>query len=204
MATFPSATAAIWPTRLRAFTGGDQEVFNCPSHDERCRWVKGAPPDAAGVATAAQAPFGYEIGEPILEISTRFFSYGYNVCGTMQDAESDRGLGSYVNLIEHFGRPPPRELKASRVRKPAEMIAIGDSAGDGSWDLLLTAALAGGMPGKVHGGMSNILFCDGHVQPYRPDDLVLPKSGSSTPEGAARWVEIARLWNNDNTGPGGD
>src|SRR5437764_12689284 len=31
---------AIWPTRLRAFTNGDQGIFYCPARDESAEWPK--------------------------------------------------------------------------------------------------------------------------------------------------------------------
>lgn len=63
---------AIWPVRLRSFTGGEQGVFFCPAQDERCEWRRVAPdPGISGRANEAHARFGYEVGEPLLDRVTR-------------------------------------------------------------------------------------------------------------------------------------
>ena len=185
----------VWPVRLRAFTGGDQGVFYCPSQDERCRWVKGAlPPDPADAANAAQAKLGYEIGERVLWVNGVPFSYGYNARGC--GAPGARALGYFVGAFDD------RELPAPRVRIPSEMVAIADSDGDGRFDLEINpldpAAFPGRVhPGRVHFGGPNVLYCDGHVQWSPLEDLVLLSSPTSAAE-AERWGRTVRMWNCDH------
>src|SRR2546425_1045098 len=93
---------AIWPVRLRPFLGGNQEVFYCPSQDERCRWQKQyvGPVPRAG---PDDVPFGYELGERAIDGRT-YFSYGYNAIGASTKIWGNighvydgthRGLGSW-------------------------------------------------------------------------------------------------------------
>jgi prepilin-type processing-associated H-X9-DG protein len=89
-------------------------------------------------------------------------------------------------------------IKATRVKKPAEMIAIADSNGEFG-NFLMTAAewqaympdASGRVPGSIHQGGANVLFCDGHVQWYLQKELLV-----------ADWQRgnepIRRFWNNDN------
>ena len=190
---------AIWPTRLRALLNGDQRVFHCPSRDAEFEW--GAPGGPA-VASADQATpllsmFGYVPGEPLLRPNQRF-SYSYNVWGDGSTAslptDKQRGLGGTVSAP---GRDPRfREMAASRIRAAAEMIAITDSNGDGYGDFGVSSYRDSEpmWPGRVHGGGANVLFCDGHVQWYRQEDLLLvAEPGRSLEDDARR-----RMWNNDN------
>jgi prepilin-type processing-associated H-X9-DG protein len=182
---------AVWPTRLRAFTGGEKRVFNCPAQDERCYWTDaGTGPPASPEQASC---FGYEVGEPLLLNWGTYFSYGYNLWGT-----GDRGngqiqaLGAYISI----GRNTPREralveVPASRVKCAAEMIAVADTyVADAVWDFGIDGPpdLANGRnwPGTIHRGGANVLFCDGHVAWYVQRDLV-----GYTPQ-------ARRMWHNDH------
>lgn len=190
---------AVWPVRLRAFMAGGQDVFHCPSQDERCRWVKGAnPAGPADAATAVHGAFGYEFGERVLWADQTWFSYGYNYGGTSSAFGVQRGLGWLVNAY----RPVESawydfELKASRVRVPSEMIAVADTTADGQGDYAIDPWNDFQYPGKVHRGGANVLFCDGHVQWHRLDELALVWP-TDTAAGTRRWVQVARRWNNDH------
>ena len=61
-----------------------------------------------------------------------FFSYGYNGWGVKRFSNPHLGLGG------HTGDPRWHELHASKLKKPDDMIAIGDSFSDGIWDTWLT------------------------------------------------------------------
>ena len=193
--------AAIWPVRLREFTGGSQHVFYCPSQDERCIWDKGPPRPGEAWATSLEARFGYEVGERVLHRDRTYFSYSYNVWGATGSVGSPRegthkGLGYYVSAgtqaDKSFG-----ELRANRVRVPADMIAITNSTADGGYDFSVSAHREGPpthWPGKVHNGGSNVLFCDGHVTWYPRADLLFTTAGGGVPEENGR----RRMWNNDH------
>jgi len=189
---------AIWPTRLRVFLGGDQDLFYCPSQDERCRWRK-ADTAPGPVAQTLHTWFGYEPGERLL-LNNQYFSYGYNGWGTYTNGPSDpyKGLGPHVEAVSP--EPLYRELKASRVRLPADMIAVADSKADGWTDLWISPipTAAGEPPGSVHRGGANVLFCDGHVGWYQQRDLRKPTSFGSAEE-RLRWFANERLWNYDHS-----
>jgi prepilin-type processing-associated H-X9-DG protein len=184
---------AIWPTRLRMFTGGDQGVFNCPSQDERCRWNKGAPAYVGPRADERYTNFGYEVGEPFLLVGAlqpdgTYFSYGYNHWGTVPGL----GLGHHT-VIDHPELAVHPELHASRVRSPQDMIAIADASAGGMYAFIIRPGFAQFYPARVHGGGANVLFCDGHVQWYLQRDLVA--GAPQTPE----YERIATMWNNTHT-----
>jgi prepilin-type processing-associated H-X9-DG protein/prepilin-type N-terminal cleavage/methylation domain-containing protein len=201
--TAPPQFAALWPVRLRMFTG-DRGVFHCPAQDERCAWR----PDRPGPrATAYFTGFGYEVGESLLNWDTSFFSYGYNIWGTAAGGsiydngrDGQRGLGFAVISRD----PPParladrdrnRELRASRVKRPSEMIAIADTTVDGYWDFAIIPHNSGpwANAGGVHGGGANVLFCDGHVTWHLPKDLIVNFDPFDPTDAGRR-----RLWNHTN------
>jgi prepilin-type processing-associated H-X9-DG protein/prepilin-type N-terminal cleavage/methylation domain-containing protein len=196
---------AIWPVRLREFTGGEQGVFYCPAQDERAEWKKFAPePGAPGRATEVQARFGYEVGEPLLDVRTAYASYGYNGWGATEynaspPSDHHKGLGDLL-----VAAPLPFEnyceLRASRVRKPAEMIAIADTTAElpGVFGVRPNDSTGGARPGTIHNGGANVLFCDGHVQWY-PQKALLVTYDRNVPGEAF----VRRMWNNDHRVGGG-
>jgi prepilin-type processing-associated H-X9-DG protein len=196
---------ALWPVRLRPFTSGNQDVFHCPAQEDECRWQTIAPePGAPARATEEIAAFGYELGEPLLFREGTRFSYGYNCLGAgswdYSPNEGHLGLGEALML-----HPKPfmqaRELPASRVRKPAEMVAIVDTQADGMFDFTATciAARPTDRPAGIHNGGCNVLFCDGHVQWYRLPEILVTYGTYVKSENNTR-----RLWNNDNRPHSGD
>jgi prepilin-type N-terminal cleavage/methylation domain-containing protein/prepilin-type processing-associated H-X9-DG protein len=205
---------AVWPTRLRKYMKGSQGVFRCPTQDPAFyEWQKNAtnPP----VATNMDSGFGYEPGERLLLVNdtasykATYFSYGYNDWGAGQDPTSgvitrdgvpnpgdkQRGLGGDVN------DPGGKELKSSRVRKSAEMIAIADNNPDGKYDFNIDPRNPTESPGTLHKGGANFLWCDAHVSWMAQAEYVLynPKNPSiKYPAGTAPWNRVAPMWNNDH------
>jgi prepilin-type processing-associated H-X9-DG protein len=176
---------------------GIEKLFWCPANEEGFSWQVryGAP--GGKFATSSDNGFGYATGEMLLQVDRVPFSYGYNDWGLFPPANgpTQKGLGG--DIVYPRPNPDPAqyglEVKASRVRKPAEMIAIGDNTTDGSWDYNIDPTTASEFPGKIHRNGANILFCDGHVQWYLQKDLVNVKS--TDPNGSA----MNRMWNNDNS-----
>jgi prepilin-type processing-associated H-X9-DG protein len=204
----PTGEYALWPVRLRAFMGGDQTSFYCPSADERCEWKKDGPAPY-GRATAHQPGFGYEAGEPLLDWARSFFSYGYNAWGAggvgVDDTFAQRGLGPAV-MPRHLPLTPRdrdryREMRVTRVRRPARTIAIADSTPDGFWDFGVLPNVSDGrhghLPrwvGTLHRGGANFLFCDGHVEWYPRSEHLLDGQRPDKIEKRAIWC----MWNNDH------
>lgn len=205
-----AAGFAVWAPRVRMFLGGESGVFNCPSQDGRCEWRRNAPATASRAA-AGHTDFGYHEGEPIITLYGSFFSYGYNVWGTGGNGDVVMGRGSpHLGLGEFVVRDPNhsgrhRELKASRVKRPAEMIAVADSTADGAWDYAIVPRNEGydllpapPVPGSVHRGGANVLFCDGHVQWFNQRDVTLKSEPNPSDESRKRMERIRRMWNNDH------
>ena len=195
---------AVWPTRLRKYMKGATGVFKCPTQDVSFEWKNGntEPP----VATIGDTGFGYNEGESLLMVHNGRFSYGYNDWGTGQDpatqtfqkdgpGTSQRGLGGDVD------DPGGRELKATRVKKPVDMITIADNTPDGSYDFNVDPRNFKEAPGKIHRGGANILYGDGHVSWKHQKELVLYRLDNPTiryPATSIQWQTIAPQWNNDH------
>jgi prepilin-type processing-associated H-X9-DG protein len=191
---------AVWPVRLRALLNNDQGIFHCPQQDSEFEW-RPQSGTGAGFATAADAGWGYNVGEKLMERNTFPFSYGYNDWGASltQPAtapNTQRGLGG------DLWNPNSRELKASRVRRPAEMIAIADNTPDRNWDFNIEPHNQAEALGNIHNGGANILFCDGHVQWYPQQDFMLYDIRNPTIRwnfpSTPQWKRVAPFWNNDN------
>jgi prepilin-type processing-associated H-X9-DG protein len=127
-----------------------------------------------------------------------------------------RGLGgmvgfSYLPAIEIWTM---REVKASRVRVPSDMIAITDSGPHSSVPgsiadcfVVMPVPLRKsywtfGPPGRVHAGGANVLFCDGHVRWFPAEDLIVNDLQAIYSEyrlpNSERDTAVARMWNIDH------
>jgi len=188
---------AAWPVRLRPFVGGQRRVFDCPSQDERCAWTDPAPVNDLR-ATDYYRGYGYEVGERLILSYSHFFSYGYNYGGA-NGSDGSLADGTYKGLGDVTGGDAVLmrlrgELRASRVRVPAETVAITDSTADALADFVVRpiADAPRGLPGRVHNAGANALFCDGHVQWYPQKDLVIRDV-----DDPSEWHKV-RMWNNDH------
>jgi prepilin-type processing-associated H-X9-DG protein/prepilin-type N-terminal cleavage/methylation domain-containing protein len=193
-----SITYAVWPTRLRGYLNNNQGVFFCPAQESGFEWQVTSNNTGANYASATDTRYGYNGGELLLNVFTVPFSYGYNDwgCSPIQPAPKDlqRGLGGDL-----WNANTP-ELKSGRVRKGAEMIAIADNTVDGVWDFNIDPMNPAEAPGKVHNKGCNVLFCDGHVQWYTQQEVVVydVKTRALLPTGTDQYNRVARMWNNDN------
>jgi prepilin-type processing-associated H-X9-DG protein len=201
---------AAWPTRLRRYMKGNTSVFRCPSQDPGSfEWKQNdtTPP----VAGPAENGYGYNVGETLLLRDSGKFSYGYNDWGAGQNPPTMPPLiiqdGSPTPSSRQLGlggdlwTPGGRELKASRVRKSAEMIMIADNTPDGVWDFCIDPRNHKEAPAPIHNRGSNVLWCDGHVSWKHQKELVLfnPNNPSIVyPPNTPIWNQNAPQWNNDN------
>jgi prepilin-type N-terminal cleavage/methylation domain-containing protein/prepilin-type processing-associated H-X9-DG protein len=122
-------------------------------------------------------------------------AYGYNFSETFWGIPNHqcRGLGGFTSALSGVGSP----LKESQVAIPSDMIAITDSVvlgtgpdsntfGSGyllvSHDALSVPLFVGGsdnkavdaglrLSGRRHSGRWTALFCDGHIESLKTDDL---------------------------------
>jgi len=191
---FGSKIYAVWPTRLRNLMNGNQAVFFCPAQEPGFEWPIRT---TGGDAKDADSGFGYNTGEYLLDVFKIPFSYGYNDWGIDREGQGSRpvkdqrGLGG--DLVP--SNPNLREMRASRVKKAAEMIAIADNWTDGNWDYNIDPLNPTEYPGKIHSKGANVLFCDGHVQWYTQKELTNVGPG---PGGTPAQIQMNRMWNADN------
>ncbi|WP_276607578.1 H-X9-DG-CTERM domain-containing protein [Limisphaera ngatamarikiensis] len=136
-----------WPAHMLPYTSSNTTVFRCPSTG----------PEFEGPTN--HSPRGYPFPFNI-DIGTSRFSHGYNQWGFA--AFSGYGLEA----------PPGAEVPESRVVNPPDMIALGDSDGNGLFDGDIAfhriPSPSGPKPtfppGNRHKSGANIVFCDGHVE----------------------------------------
>jgi prepilin-type processing-associated H-X9-DG protein len=103
------------------------------------------------------------------------------------------GLGFSIDLINP-NNPRSGEIKVSRVKAPAEMIAIADAITPRlPWPPFEIVNGDTSPPGRIHSGGANVLFCDGHVQWYEQKGLLALGYTSNS-----RDLAVLRMWNNDH------
>jgi len=158
-----------WPGYLLRYLSSNPSVFRCPSTGSEFDW----PTNRS--AKGCSFPFN-------IDTSNSRFSYGYNQWAVA-------GVSGYG-----LGGAPDSAVPESRVVNPDDMIAIGDSDGNGVADGDITfhriPSASGPQPtfppGSRHRGGANIVFCDGHVEWAKQSNWIELRD------------EVARRWNNDN------
>jgi len=188
----------IWPTRLRKALGmapsTGNNIFWCPAQEPGFMWQQKFG-TGADYATLADMGFGYVEGELLLDVHLVPFSYGYNDWGSEADNQggipADQQVGLGGDVVP--GHATLTEVRASRARKPAEMIAIADNTSNGRWDYNIDPQDSQEYVGKIHNGGANILFLDGHVTWYTQREMSA-QNIYDNPQGRA----LNRLWNLDN------
>ena len=163
-----------WPGNLLTPLSDSKSIFRCPARGFEFDWPTN------------RTPQGYEF--PFnLRASDAPWSYGYNGLNLKQARGgffTDGGFGLSPKAYDG--------LSATQVANPADMIAIGDSDGNGLGDGMISLmrprlnSPPDFPPGEVHKKGANIVFCDGHVEWQKQ----------------AKWIELtpqaARRWHYDN------
>lgn len=176
----------VWPTRLLTYMGKNYKAFSCPA----------ARPDSAwdpALNNTIITKVG-EDGKPdryAISLTTRF-SLGYNDWGLSVAANPQLGLGGDID-----GGLAKGPVKDTTVRSPANMIAIGDVRSDAptvSYNANIDPVPDLGQspyqtqrPSNRHNYRTDLLFCDGHVENPRRNDVINPSD--------LKW---RARWNNDN------
>lgn len=190
-----------WVPRIRVYQDFQDDIFWCPSTPLEFRW--GPSPRDGYTGPMPAVAYGYRHGEKPLTANTDepFFSYGYNGSGTAPSFGSKcYGLGMHTGDGMDDGVTGTNEIPERDVLRPADMIAIADSAGDGESDSEINAQRRRwtAHPGTRHFGGAEVLFADGHVVHIRLSGQLVVKldeRGIQRPDdydGA-----IIRRWMND-------
>ena len=164
----------VWPPRLLAFMGGNRNAFWCPAANLNSAWDTNL-----NNSLGAIGPGGVNDSYGIKNTSR--FSYGFNDWGLKPPGPGQLGLGGDVD-VAGVG-----EVKDSEVKSPADMIMLGDSKPDGSFDGNMDPTTATEWPSNRHARRTCIMFADGHADAARRKDVIDPNS--------TLW---RRRWNNDN------
>ncbi|HTI98913.1 MAG TPA: prepilin-type N-terminal cleavage/methylation domain-containing protein [Dongiaceae bacterium] len=182
----------VWPVRLFNLMGGARKAFTCPAAQPWTAWDTNANPSLGGTGPGGVAD-AYAI------TSRSYFGLGYNDWGIHFQGGSEvitrpqLGLGGDVDGGLYQG--PVRD---STVRKPTEMIWICDVPSvpknvtpsfNGNCEPADVKTVSGhsACPANRHNFRTDVLFCDGHVETPRRNDVRDPNN--------AFW---RARWNNDN------
>jgi prepilin-type N-terminal cleavage/methylation domain-containing protein len=167
----------VWPPRLLTFMGSNRKAFWCPAADPTSSWDTNLNKAPFGSGLGANNPFGYD---PYGIKETTRFSYGFNDWGLKNPGPNQLGMGGDVDVVG--------EIKDSQVRNPADMIMLGDSKPDGSFDGNMDPKNPAEWPSNRHcSGRTCIMFADGHAEAAKRKDVIDPLNNM--------W---RRRWNNDN------
>ncbi len=162
----------VWPPRLLTYMGSNRKAFWCPAANPNSAWDTNLNKSlgAIGPTAGVRDPYGIT--------HTARFSYGFNDWGSFP-AGGSLGLGGDVDVFP--------EIKDSKVKRPTDMIMLGDSKPDGSFDGNIDPTTPDEWPSNRHERRTCIMFADGHAQAARRKDVIDPKNDA--------W---RRRWNNDN------
>ena len=189
-----------WVARIRAYADYQDDIFWCPATPSEFHWQPSPQDEYSGnLPTVA---YGYRPGErPITSPRDEpFFSYGHNGSGTQLFTGKCYGMGMHTKDSADGGRSGFSEVPERDILRPADMIAIADSRGDGESDTEISAQVRQWKqhPGTRHFGGSEVLFADGHVVWMRLSDQLVCKL-----DGNGRQIRdqfdgaIVRRWMND-------
>lgn len=163
----------VWPPRLLTYMGNNRAAFWCPMANPNSAWDTNLNKMPNGLG--ATGPGG--VRDPYGITHTTRFSYGFNDWGSFPSGGS-LGLGGDVDVFP--------EIKESQVKRPSEMIMLGDSKPDASFDGNIDPTTPAEWPSNRHQTRTCLMFADGHAEAVRRKEVIDPASDL--------W---RRRWNND-------
>ena len=185
-----------WVSRLFSYMGNNRTAFSCPAAQPWTWWDTNQKKNVAGATTlGGNGPGGYD---PFAVTKNSYFALGYNDWGIHFQNGSESittpqlGLGGDVDGGLYQG-----PVKDSMVVNPANMILVCDvpsvpqnitpnfNANCEPADIK-TASGHSACPANRHNYRTDVLFCDGHVETPKRNDLRSPRSN------------FRERWNNDN------
>lgn len=164
----------VWPPRLLTFMGNNRGAFWCPAANPNSSWDTNLNKAPNGLGATAPG----NVRDPYGITHTTRFSYGFNDWGSFP-AGGSYGLGGDVDIYP--------EVKEAQVKRPSEMIMVGDSKPDGSFDGNIDPTTPAEWPSNRHQTRTCIMFADGHAEAVKRKDVIDPNNDL--------W---RRRWNNDN------
>jgi len=182
----------VWQPRLLYLMGNNRKAFFCPAAKPESAWDTNANLTLSGPSGMLKRGEDGSIDYYAIMPSSRF-SLGYNDWGLKNVVDPPAGLGADV------GTTPVRD---TTVRKPSEMISLGDVRSDipaanlnfnANLDPVINdasdnaAPWHGQCPSNRHNYRTDILFADGHVEAPLRNDIINPFN-----------VLWRSRWNNDN------
>jgi prepilin-type N-terminal cleavage/methylation domain-containing protein/prepilin-type processing-associated H-X9-DG protein len=188
----------VWPTRMYSLMGGNRKAFSCPAAASWTAWDTNVNVNSMGKGTlGGTGPGG--IYDPYAILNTSFFGLGYNDWGIHFQGGAEAitrpqlGLGGDID-----GGLSQGPVKDTDVKKPTDMIWICDVPSvpqnvspwfNGNCEPADVKTMSGhsACPANRHNYRTDVLFCDGHVEAPRRNDLRNPNN--------AYW---RARWNSDN------
>jgi prepilin-type processing-associated H-X9-DG protein len=173
----------VWPTRLLSLMGNNRGAFSCPAAAPNYAWDPKLNTTLGGMGEDG-------VNSPYTVTPASRFSLGYNDWGIDIGYQPQLGLGGDVD--GGFYRGP---VKDTTVKRPSDMIALGDVKGADNALLINfganldpTSSSFGHTewPSNRHNYRINFLFADGHVESVKRPEVVDPMN-----------VAWRRRWNND-------
>ena len=169
------AVYAVWPVRLFSQMGTNRQIFTCPAARRDSAWDTNY-----NKTLGSTAPDGRYDVFGVRETSR--FSLAYNDWGLSLAAVPQLGLGGDINGTWFKG-----VVTDSMVRAPADMIMLGDSNANASWDANMDPTSDSDRPSNRHNRRNNLMYADGHAQAALRHDIIDPKNEA--------WRS---RWNNDH------
>jgi prepilin-type N-terminal cleavage/methylation domain-containing protein/prepilin-type processing-associated H-X9-DG protein len=187
----PGKGIYVWQPRLLSLMGNNRNAFDCPAARLDSAWDTNANPTLSGPSGKFKLGEDGKIDNFAILTATRF-SLGYNDWGLQNSSSPVLGMGADVGA---------GVVKDTTIRKPADMISIGDVRSDATvlnfnanLDPVIDDAadnLASNghdqCPSNRHNYRTDLLFADGHVESPKRNDVINP--------GDTTW---RARWNNDN------
>jgi prepilin-type N-terminal cleavage/methylation domain-containing protein/prepilin-type processing-associated H-X9-DG protein len=184
--TPPGNSTYVWAPRLLSLMGKNRNAFYCPAALPGSAWDTNLNHTLAGPAGVPKLGEDGKLDNfAILE--TSLFSFGYNDWGLSQGLAL--GMGGDVGS---------RIIKDSTLRRPSEMIVIGEVRSDAPTvdfganvdpqvSAMQNPAQHNQCPCNRHNFRTDLTFADGHVESPRRNDVIDPNN--------LMW---RARWNNDN------
>jgi prepilin-type N-terminal cleavage/methylation domain-containing protein/prepilin-type processing-associated H-X9-DG protein len=178
----------VWMDRIFTYMGNNRAAFTCPAAPANSAWdpvLNSTVKNMISPLTGQNTKYGVT--------ETTRFSMGYNDWGIHVNigTQPHLGLGGDIN-----GGLSPGAFKESRVKRPSEMICFADVRSEKIDALVLFNANVDpqdssfahtSAPSNRHNRMTDLVFCDGHAQAFKRNDIRNLNDNS--------W---RAHWNNDN------